>query len=230
MRLFAYSLSFSVMLSIATNAEAGLIRVAQESSFLAGDFEDNVLGFINPFQTTETAADYYDFSSGQFNGVAPTLQNNTAHLFLVNASDGLSLFHVLDAPNSPIGGRADTVVRILRDTAAFQVQDDLGDFYTTEFGGRRFTANNLWAAPNTDGYAIGSLDHHWEARVRFAFPPPVGLARWHVISSDGSEISVDISRRRVQLLMVPEPSTVALAGIGLLGGTLGLAIRRRFVK
>ena len=85
------------------DAQAQTIRVSQESAPGLADFDANVLGTIQPFTTTGTAADFYDYggvsgnadSYGNANG-ASILSVDTSHLFLVSASDGLSLFIVHD--------------------------------------------------------------------------------------------------------------------------------------
>jgi hypothetical protein len=82
------------------NAEAVPIRVYQESSAGAGDFYNNYLGVINPYNTTKTSANYYDYdysNNASYNGNqhgGPTPISNTTLVFFVEASDGLWLFVV----------------------------------------------------------------------------------------------------------------------------------------
>ena len=88
----------AVTLSSATEAEATTItyRVAQESSAGAGDFDANVLGFVDPFNTALTAAAFYQYHNpnlssynGELNG-GPNGVDGLSQVFLVSASDGLS--------------------------------------------------------------------------------------------------------------------------------------------
>jgi len=75
-------------------AQAVIYRVSQESSAGAGDFDANILGTINAYNTAGTIAQFYKYSIGfaaSFNG-SVGLTPNKSHLFLVNASDGLNLW------------------------------------------------------------------------------------------------------------------------------------------
>ena len=60
-----FLISIVLLLSLVGNTWAqgcDYIRVSQESSPGAGDFDDNILGYIKTFQTTDTAEAYYAYN------------------------------------------------------------------------------------------------------------------------------------------------------------------------
>lgn len=196
------------------------IQVAQESAAEVGDFDANVLGTINPFVTSLSTTNYYNFG-GRFTfsfgppltEPQPTLVESRAHLFLVDTSDGLSMFHVLDEPTSAESGTADTAYTLSGDTAEILAYDETPDyvgtgrdFYTSD--GMLFTADHQWVANRTDGLAIGSLDGAgWSMFVSFT-AAPTGLSDWHAISADGNSLILALEPgRRVRL------QPVAVSGI-----------------
>ena len=93
------------LIAIGLNLQYGVARVLNlaygEFLMLGGDFDDHVLGFLEPFPTTLSAADYYRYSLGfgaSFNGQAPVLTHERSHLFLVQNTDGLSLSAASELP------------------------------------------------------------------------------------------------------------------------------------
>ena len=58
-RVFAGLALSAVLLGFGLNAQAVEIRVSQESSAGAGDFDANVLGTIDSFSTALTTAQHY---------------------------------------------------------------------------------------------------------------------------------------------------------------------------
>lgn len=198
---------------IAQQANASvLVRVSQESTIGAGDFDNKILGFIDPFGTTKTAKDFYQYNiptADSFNGPAPTLVADQSHLFLVDADDGLSLFVVHDKPRQGIrgiGGSAKMRFDLSGDTANLKLVDDRGEAESLN-GGTTFTSNHAWDRLRTDGLVIGSLDNAWKMLVQFT-TAPTGLTSWLAYSSWGSPISLDIETgRRVRLDFAPSPPT-----------------------
>ena len=109
---------------LAGPAHAGQIRVAQESAAGAGDFDANVLGFVNPFNTPLTHAGFYQYNvpngasyNGELNG-GPFPVSSLTQVFLVNASDGLGLYVVHDNPNDGSGGSTQTRWNLTGDVSA----------------------------------------------------------------------------------------------------------------
>lgn len=218
---------------IAQQANAStLVRVSQESSIGAGDFDNNILGFIDPFNTTKTAKNYYKYEDASFNGPAPTLVKDQSHLFLVDAADGLSLFVVHNKPHPGFSneehGSANMRFDLSGDTADLKlVDDDISDKAERSDGGTTFTSKHNWNRFRTDGLVIGSLDNDWEMLVQFT-AASTGLTSWLADSSSGASVPLEIETgRRVRLdfapsppISVPEPSSI----LGLLAfGTFGVS-------
>ena len=106
------------------------VRVSQESAPGAGDFDANVLGSIQVFSLPgQTASATYQYGSpigSSYNGTVTTAESSKSKLFLVQTSDGLSLFVVHDRPNDGSGGRAEMQFDLSGDPdgAARIVEDD----------------------------------------------------------------------------------------------------------
>jgi hypothetical protein len=207
-------LSFLVCLifGVITSANAQQIRVSQESAAGAGDFDDNVLGFINPFDSALTTAEFYQYGvpngasyNGELNG-GPDPISSKSQIFLVSASDGLSLVVVHDNPNDGSGGSTQTRWNLSGDTAAQVLADDPGEPVAVSAGGTQFDSTKNWLACCTDGYAIGYLEGYWEMLGQFVNLPS-GITNWDVVSSDFSNISLVLDPgRRVRLDTIVEVS------------------------
>ncbi|MBD1892647.1 hypothetical protein [Coleofasciculus sp. FACHB-SPT9] len=209
---------------------ATMLKVSQESKPGLGDFDSNILGFVEAFSTNKTAANHYQYSKGyssSFNNPALSLTAKQSHLFFVDAIDGLSLFIVHSKPGNLTGGAAKMSFNLLGDTAELKIVDDLGEA-TANSTGTLFISNQGWGACCTDGLAIGSLDSNWEMLVQFTAPPRE-LNRWQVYSSSTlANISLSMQTgRRVKLnvapVSTPEPSSMT----SLVFAGLALAVRRR---
>ena len=137
--------------------EAARIRVSQESSPGAGDFDAHILGFIESFdECGKTSAQSYAYNVDSYGGKTITTQTNTSHLFFVNTSSGLALFIVHDKPVvSNGGGQAEMRFELSGDPngAALLGRDDSaanGDVYTGASGANMSTSRHSWVTPNTD--------------------------------------------------------------------------------
>lgn len=223
-------------------AQAAVIEVAQESSAGSGDFDANILGNINTYNTTGTNAQYYayntTYSTSFCDGAGctgrPVLTSEASHLFLVDASDGLGLFIVHDKPDSDAnGGAANMTITLDGDTASVLVSDDTSEF--TSASNTIFTDGWRWSGCCTDGAVIGTLDGNWTALVDFnSFTD--GLTQWGALSSGASTIPLAlVADRRVRLRPVddnggggagvPAPATLGLLALGLAG--MGFAGKKR---
>jgi C1A family cysteine protease len=180
------------------------IRVSQESSPGAGDFDANILGYVSPYVTANTTAGYYQYGTpygASFNGPAPALTSDRSHLFLADTADGLSLFVVHDKPVDGSGGTTTMRWTLAGDMAGVLVLDDPGESVTVSGGGTIFDSSHSWAQCCTDGMAFGSLDGGWTMIGAFTNAiSSTGMNAWHIYASDGSSIPLALeTNRRVRL-------------------------------
>ena len=223
----------AVLALAASQASALSIRVSQESSAGAGDFDANVLGFITDYSTALTTAGFYAYGApnnasynGELNG-GPTGIDGLTQTFFVSASDGLSLVTVHDLALDGTGGSAAMRLDLSGDTASVLVSDDAGTESVTDVGslGPLFTSSHNWVGCCTDVYALGALNDGWTMLSQFT-AGPTGITRWQATSFDGNDIALDLSTgRRARFDVVSEPGTAAVLGLGLLG--LGYIRRRK---
>jgi hypothetical protein len=231
-----------VVLSCAANA--GLIRVSQESAVGAGDFDANVLGSIDAFSSLLTASQYYAYNTNfptsfDDGGQDVTLTSNMSHSFFVSGSDGLSAFIVHDKPSDGGGGSAGMTLDLVGDTASVLVKDDaIGDVFSGN-GTTNFVSTNSWFGCCTDGFVIGALDGlGWSLFAEFdsrAFRRDE-FAGWMAFDGSTSIALTNDLNRRVRFDIasdggpgpgpdVPVPSTILLFGLGLAG--LGWSRRKK---
>ena len=227
---------WALVLGVAVAAlpvSAATIRVSQESSAGAGDFDSNILGFVNSFDGGGlTASAYYSYSSpdvSSYNGVSnggPAALANTVQNFFVDTAEGLSFFAVMSVPGGS-SGSWQTHFDLSGDTVAALVADDLGEAPTISGGGTVIDTSNGWVTCCTDGFVFGALDGNW---TLFADVGSFsGVSTWQVTDDGAGTVSLAIvADRRVRFDIaaeVAEPGTVAVLGLGLLG--LGIVRRRR---
>lgn len=228
-RLFAGLMLSMFLLGFGLNAQAVEIRVSQESSAGAGDFDANVLGTIDAFSTALTTAAFYQYGNpngasynGELNG-GPNPVSSLSQVFFLDALDGLSLVVVHDNPNDGSGGSTRTQWNLSGDTAAFVLGDDPGEGAVVSAGGTQFDSTKNWVSCCTDGFAIGALEGSWEMLGQF-LTTPNGINSWAAVDDDLSSTSLVLEPgRRVRFdvasgpSQVPVPGPLALLGLGLVG-------------
>jgi len=180
------------------------IRVSQETSPGAGNFDSNILGYVSALNTDGTAAEFYMYGDAgpNYGNSVPKITANTSHLFFVNGSDGLALFVVHNTSNraeASNGGSAETQFDLSGGTAHILLSDDAGEATENE-DGTTFTGSHGWASENTDGMVIGSLPVGFTIIGQFTSPPSGLDSGWEVISSDSSTIPLHlVPGQRVRL-------------------------------
>ena len=216
------------------------IRVSQESAPGVGDFDDNVLGCIFPYETSVTPADFYGYSAltDSHDGAFFCPVADRSQILVARTSIGTALVTVHDRafPADPDGGSAEMRFELFGDPdGAFRaVGDDppgSGDQYAGQPGQPLFTSVHSWTPGTTDGMVLGGIDGLWTMFVRFTeidgnsgTPPIAGLSEWTVVSACGADIPLALQvDRRVRL--DPAPTCDAdLDGDGTVGITDFLAL------
>ena len=172
-------------------------------------------GTIVPYSTTLSASAFYNYSNSEFNGPWPSVTKNRSHLFLVDASDGLSLFVVHNAPTGTGGSNGSANMRFDLsggDVADILVWDDTGESYFD--GDTYFTSQQAWNYNYTDGLVIGSLDGNWSMDAKFT-STPTGLNNgWYAYSASSDPIQLSLTKT-VELTPVPVPGAAVLGMIGI---------------
>ncbi|WP_145061665.1 hypothetical protein [Engelhardtia mirabilis] len=205
----------------------GLVRVAQESSPGAGDFDANILGYIEIFPTSSAVDSLYSYdfpASDSYNGTLLALDKNDTNLALIQTGDeGLALFVVHDVPGDGDGGRAEMRFDLTGDAdgAALVLLDDpnQSDTFTGVAGESTFTARWNWSGCCTDGLVLGDLEGPWELVIAFtdvngssSTPVIQGVFDWILHSADGTDLELAlVADRRVRLDTVAGPCPLSLA-------------------
>ena len=196
--------------------EAARIRVAQESSPGAGDFDDHVLGTVEASDFTgRTAAEIYAYGESYYYSYGeqgPALRDDTSLFFFAHTTDGLVLFVVHDRVDDPDGGVAVTRLKVEGDAGRTHIllyDDPHGqrDSYEILEDQRVFISRQLWNLCCTDGLVLGPFSGLW--RVLAEFPQQddyfgtetlFGLKYWTVLSADGTSVPLQLEKgRRIRL-------------------------------
>ncbi len=213
-------------LGLVVSANAAVIRVSQESSAGAGDFDANVLGYVDSWSTGLSAAGFYQYGTpagasynGHLNG-GPNALEDTAINFFAMTSEGLNFFNVYDVPNAGNTDEAESSWSLAGDTAKFLVGDEATEGLTPGLNieSSTFNTDHRWLSCCTDGFVIGTLDNNWE--LVGSYSNLDGIDEWSVLSNSGSTISLELNdgqRVRFDVAEVSEPSTLMLLAFGLLG-------------
>ncbi len=237
--IFALGLSLGLAPSVLAQLK---VRVSQESYAGANDFNDHVLGFIQVFnRPAQTAPEVYGYTGSTYDGQAfggPPSLVNTSQLFVVNTSQGPTLFVVHDGRSNSDGGRAKMRFDLLGDPngAARLVEDDPSDLNLTGNSGlpllggtgTLFQTHHHWDPCCTDGVVIGALEGPWQILGQFAnvdgnpnTDVVAGLTSWQATSADGMNIPfVLVAGRRVRLEAV---FSVPVSVNAIVSGTLSTA-------
>lgn len=226
---FGWAMDFLTFTRPCEGAGCGVqIQVAQESAPGAGDFDDNILGFVRPFAFSGSAADFYAYNvpeGDSWNGPALTPEPDRSHLLFASSPvDDLSMFVVHDraVPNDPDGGKAEISYELFDDPdgATRTVEDDppsATDVYTGDPGDQLFTARHRWEPCCTDGEAYSGLACRSTTVMQFTDvdenPNTLaidGLTEWFVYSATSEPLELALEEdRRVRLVVFPDPGCPA---------------------
>jgi len=223
----------AMLIGVSLTAQSATIRVSQESSAGAGDFDANVLGFIDSFSTGLGIANFYQYGSpfaasynGELNG-GPNPASSLTQSFFVEAADGLHYVVVHDNPNDGSGGRTQMTTVLAGGaggSTVFSVEDDPGEGTTVSDVGsdRIFDTSHNWVACCTDGYAIGDLGSSFLMLAAFD-ALPTGIDGWQAtgnsLANIGLALNDSLGRVRFDLAPIPVPAAVWLfaTALGFLG-------------
>jgi hypothetical protein len=211
----------------ATSNCTSLVRVAQESAPGLGDFDSNILGFIEVFPTTTPVESLYSYDfpfNDSFNGTLFPLDTNDTNLALIQTGDnGLSLFVIHDKAEDNSGGRAEMRIEINGDPDGSEIvlrddPNDNSDTYTGDAGDSVFTGRWNWDNCCTDGFVLGDIEGSWEIVASFSdvngsssTPVFSGMFNWVMQSADGNNIEMVLEEdRRIRLDQIPGPCPLSL--------------------
>lgn len=207
------------------------VRVSQESAPGVGDFDANVLGFVELLPASSSAATQYSYDfpeASSYNGLLlPQIADRSNLAFVETSDHGLCLFvfHDRAVPDDVDGGRAEMSFTLSGDGdgALIVVQDDPApvdpnDVYTGAAGSSQFAGRWGWSPCCTDGFVLGDLDPNWQLIVAFtdvdasaSTPTIQGLSDWFIHSGDGQKLQLAFQiNRRVRLDTVSGPCPLTL--------------------
>ena len=198
------------------DVQAARIRVSQESSPGAGDFDNHVLGTVEAFDlSNRSAAEIYAYSESYYYSYGergPALRDDTSLIFFAHTSEGLVLFVVHDRVDDPDGGVAVMRLKVEGDApdARILVYDDphgQRDYYEILEDDRLFISRQMWNLCCTDGVVLGPFTGLWRVLAEFLQQDDYfgtetlwGLQHWTVLSADGAEVPLQLEKgRRVRL-------------------------------
>lgn len=226
-RVFALS-ALVLALGGAPAADAALIDVLVESSQGSGIF-DVVLGQVGSFDdSSQTAVQSYNRVNFSYAGDEITPVGNTSQMFFVVNTNGLNFYWVHSGAGGGIGS-SNTTVELMdplnnNDPMGYAAVDDAASD-TFAQAGDVFTQENEWLAGFSDGFAIGALNQSLSSgwMLLANFDNVAGLTGWQVTSGPGGS-NIDLASElgsgatvKFQLNQIPEPGTIALFGLGLVG-------------
>lgn len=229
-----------ILLSISFVAQSAIIRVSQEATAGAGDF--NILGSISTFDGAGlSSVEYYQYGTPQgasYNGEehgGPAPVSDTTINFFAITDDGLTFYNVHDEPGDGDGGSVRMSWSLAGgDTAAYMVGDDGGEGLNPAIGVQdtSFTTFHRWVSCCTDGFGLGTIDGAgWELFGEFDTNDTDNggpILAWTALSADGGIINLDLAldrRVRFDVGAVPVPAAIWLFGTALVG-FIGFSRRR----
>lgn len=182
------------------------VRISQETSPGAGDFNKNVLGTMKPFETQATTEIFYGYADACYCGdfIKLRLLPNRTQMVFLDAADGMTFMVVHDDGEQDVdGGWTEMRFELIGDPDGMyrSVYDDPedvvpdSDIYTGEPGDRVFTSAHLWSQCCTDGDAFtgfGASDR----------PPVYGMKEYVPVSLLVQFTEVD-----------GDPSTTPIVGV-----------------
>lgn len=209
-----------------TSADEWVIRVSQESYPGAGDWDNYVIGFVKPFETVLTSAEFYGHDGSSYGGSYITLdvkRDRTHVLFALCGEERMTAIFIHDAPGDSDGGIAEMMFEYLgdEDGGAWGFRDEQGgagpggnpDEYSGDTGDFVFTSAQSWGRCCTDGLGLCDIDGMLRVQFTNVDGDPdtetvAGLDQWIVYSLDGTMYPLVIEEdRRVLFEVLPTCAT-----------------------
>jgi hypothetical protein len=214
-----------------------LIEIAQETEPGAGDFDANILGFVQAFPTTISPIQFYSYGvpeGDSWNGPSLTPEADRSHILFSTGPADLTMFVVHDraVPNDPDGGEAEMTFVIEDDPngAFISLRDDPASVEGSpgylEASPNLIQAGWSWGACCTDGLALSGIDPGATVLAGFeefdgvaGTAPIEGLTEWVVYSADGTQVPLVLEegRRLRARVIAPGECPEDITGDGVVG-------------
>ncbi|MFO0873626.1 MAG: hypothetical protein U0575_06595 [Phycisphaerales bacterium] len=198
-----------------------VVRVSQETTPGAGNFDANVLGYAVAYEAPGSAAQLYNYGGALILPGVP-LVNDRSSMLVASTTEGLCLVVAHDRTSSGSGGRAEMqfMFGAASGPPAFLVQDDptatdVNDTYVID--GNTVRTTSQWGTAGMDGFVLSGLKPGGTVLASFSNVDAnsstatiSGLSYWIMASGDFTQFPLKLAAdRRVRLEILPAPECPA---------------------